>query len=450
MASFRLVFVAVIVATALVVGALLLQSRRPRVEVVQARPEAVQATGKCASCHRQETEAIVQEFELSRHAAVGTTCLDCHGPAEGQEKYEHRGFVLTREVTAKNCTQCHAREYEEFLRSRHAAPAFAAVVGPGSFTPEQVAFSEQYNPGAVNRPANPLTGLEGNAAITSGCISCHSVGKPNKDGSIGACTACHTRHRSSVGLARLPETCGQCHMGPDHSQLEIYRESKHGIMFNAFRSEMNLEAKPNRLQVADMPVPTCSTCHMSGIGGGPSTHNPGTRLSYYLFAEISQKRPTYQQGRDAMMAVCGNCHTSTHTKTFFQQAENVVTAVNARVTEARALMDGLHARNLLSKAALDEPIEYTYFDFWHYYGRTAKHGAFMGGADFVQWHGNYELTKGMVELRAQAAELTAAHGGAGTAGAIPGNGGATPGAGAAARGSAGAAPPAGVVPGRGR
>jgi hydroxylamine dehydrogenase len=45
------------------------------------------------------------------------------------------------------------------------------------------------------------------------------------------------------------------------------------------------------------------------------------------------------------------------------------------------------------------------FDIWHYYGRTAKHGAFMGGADFVQWHGNYELLKLKVEMEELAAEL---------------------------------------------
>ena len=405
MRSFRSVFVAVFVATALVVAAFLVQARRPRVEVLQARPEAVRATGKCAACHREETAAIVQEYELSRHAATGTTCLDCHGAVEGQDRLDHRGFVLARQVTAKNCSQCHATEYQEFLRSRHAAPAYAAVLGPSAFTPDQVAFSEQYNPGAVRRPPNPLTGIEGNAAIASGCISCHSVGQPNKDGSIGACTACHTRHRSSVALARLPETCGQCHMGPDHSQLEIYSESKHGILFNAFRGEMNLDAPPRRLAVADMPVPTCSTCHMSGLGGGPPTHDAGTRLSYYLFAEESQRRPTYRGGRDAMTAVCANCHAATQTTRFFEQAERVVETVNQRVHEGQAVMADLRGRGLLTPTALDEPIEYTYFDFWHYAGRTAKHGAFMGGADFVQWHGNYELVKGIVELKAQAAEL---------------------------------------------
>jgi len=412
MPSFRSVFIAVILATALVVAAFLVQSRRPRVEVAQARPEAVRATGKCASCHREETAAIVQEYELSRHAAAGTTCLDCHGAAEGQEKLEHRGFILTRQVTARNCAQCHAHEYEEFLRSRHALPAYAAVQGAAGLPADQVAYSEQYNPGAVRRPPNALTGIEGSAAIASGCSSCHSVGQPNKDGSIGSCTACHTRHRASVALARLPETCGQCHMGPDHSQLEIYHESKHGILFNAFRGEMNLDAPPRRLTVADMPVPTCSTCHMSGLGGGPPTHNPGTRLSYYLFAEQSQRRPSYQTGRDAMSAVCDNCHTAGRTKQFFAQAEQIVQTVNERVRTGQAIVNDVRARGLLTPAPLDEPIEYAYFDFWHYAGRTAKHGAFMGGADFVQWHGNYELVKGIVELKAQAAELRSRGGGA--------------------------------------
>ena len=43
-------------------------------------------------------------------------------------------------------------------------------------------------------------------------------------------------------------------------------------------------------------------------------------------------------------------------------------------------------------------------------GRTSKHGAFMGGADFVQWHGNYELLKKRVQLEAMAEELRARHG----------------------------------------
>jgi hydroxylamine dehydrogenase len=34
----------------------------------------------------------------------------------------------------------------------------------------------------------------------------------------------------------------------------------------------------------------------------------------------------------------------------------------------------------------------------------------MGGADFVQWHGNYELLKKQVQLETMAEELRGKHG----------------------------------------
>lgn len=85
----------------------------------------------------------------------------------------------------------------------------------------------------MKRPPHPLTNLEAASSTKSGCITCHAIGKPNADGSIGNCTLCHTRHTSPVEVARLPSTCGQCHLGPDHSQIEIYTQSKHGIMVAA-------------------------------------------------------------------------------------------------------------------------------------------------------------------------------------------------------------------------
>ena len=60
---------------------------------------------------------------------------------------------------------------------------------------------------------------------------------------------------------------------------------------------------------------------------------------------------------------------------------------------------------VLTSAPFTQPIDFVYFDLWHYYGRTSKHGAFMGGADFVQWHGNYPMLARTVELTAKAEEL---------------------------------------------
>ena len=158
----------------------------------------------------------------------GVSCLECHKAVEGQETQAHKGFTIAKHLTAKNCSECHSTEYTQFLRSRHAAPAWAAVSGARDFTTEQIAFAEKYHKGAVNRPPNPLAIREGESAINVGCLGCHDIGKPNNDGSIGTCTDCHARHSTSIALAREPETCGQCHMGPDHSQIEIYHESKHG------------------------------------------------------------------------------------------------------------------------------------------------------------------------------------------------------------------------------
>lgn len=409
MESFKSVFVAVVIGAALIVAAFILHALRPDIETEQPTPEMVRATGKCATCHRRETPAIVAEFETSDHAHEGTNCLDCHQPRDGQEAFDHRGFELARSVTAKNCQQCHADQYQQYLRSRHAAPAYAAVRGSEPFTEEQIEFAETYHEGAVRRPANALAQLEGEAAIVSGCVTCHSIGQPNPDGSIGTCTACHARHQSSIELAREPETCGQCHMGPDHSQLEIYSESKHGVIYNARREEMNLGADPQTLTVQDMRVPTCATCHMSGQEGLAVTHDVTERLSYWLFAAISERRPTYRSGRDEMMRVCNNCHTQPHTERFFEDAEAVLEATNQKVQDAQDLIEGLRQDDLLTPVPFDEPIEFVWFDYWHYYGRTAKHGAFMGGADFVQWHGNYELLALMVELEEMAEELRHGH-----------------------------------------
>lgn len=419
MGSFRGVFVAIVLGAALIVAAFMINARRPRVEVVQPSAALVKATGKCAECHRKETSAVVHEYEMSRHSAAKVNCLHCHEPLEGQPKLEHKGFEIAAGLTAQNCKKCHPNEYEQYLESRHAAPAWAAVLGKGPFTAEQVAFAERLDPGSVDRPPNPLVKVEGARAVGGGCLKCHAVGKPNEDGSIGNCTSCHARHASSVELARLPETCGQCHMGPDHSQLEIYHESKHGILFHAQRARMNLAVDPDKLTTADMPVPTCSTCHMSGLDGRTMTHDVSDRLTYYLFAAVSKPRPEADAKREAMQGTCLECHTAPRIAQFYKEAEGVLRSTNKLVAEAEAIVKGLRDADLLTPEPFDEPIEYLYFDLWHYGGRTAKHGAFMGGADFVQWHGYYEVVAKLTELKKQAEELKAGRAGAAGASASP-------------------------------
>ena len=135
--EFRNVFIAIFLGTSLMIGAVLINRARPAMETAQPSADFVRATGRCASCHVEETGAIVHQFERSAHAARGVTCLDCHQVLDAQEPLDHRGFTITGSPTSQNCAACHATQYDQFLRSRHAAlflrrgaPTRAASVCP--------------------------------------------------------------------------------------------------------------------------------------------------------------------------------------------------------------------------------------------------------------------------------------------------------------------------------
>jgi hydroxylamine dehydrogenase len=160
-----------------------------------------------------------------------------------------------------------------------------------------------------------------------------------------------------VAIARLPTTCGQCHLGPDHSQLEIYEESKHGIMFHAQERLLNLNAAPKTLTTRDMFVPTCATCHMSGINGQKVTHDPSERLSYYLADPITRARSNPERAQAAMKQVCGQCHTSPLVERVYSEAEKVVVSTNENVQAASEVMAGLRKDGILTGPPFAHPID---------------------------------------------------------------------------------------------
>ena len=90
--SFRSVFIAVVIAFALILGAFLINRARPRVETEQPGGSFVRASGKCAECHARLQYSVVHEYEMSKHAQKGVNCLECHQAAQGQEKKDHHGL----------------------------------------------------------------------------------------------------------------------------------------------------------------------------------------------------------------------------------------------------------------------------------------------------------------------------------------------------------------------
>jgi hypothetical protein len=181
-------------------------------------------------------------------------------------------------------------------------------------------------------------------------------------------------------------------------------------MFRAQERLLNLEAPPQALTTRDMFVPTCATCHMSGLNGQKVTHDPSGRLSYYLADPITKPRPGKDHAQSEMQQICTQCHARPLVERVYAAAEKVVTNTNEQVQRASDLVASLRKDGVLTTPPFSQPIDFTYFDLWHYDGRTSKHGAFMGGADFVQWHGNYPMLARSVELRAQADELRRRHG----------------------------------------
>ena len=172
---------------------------------------------------------------------------------------------------------------------------------------------------------------------------------------------------------------------------------------------MTTNAPPKSLTTRDMFVPTCATCHMSGLNGQKVTHDPSDRLSYYLADPITKPRPNHDRGQAAMKQMCVQCHTPALIDRVYSEAEKVVSTTNERVQAASDIMTSLRKDGVLSGPPFSQPIDFVYFDLWHYDGRTSKHGAFMGGADFIQWHGNYPMLARTVELKAQAEELRRGH-----------------------------------------
>jgi hydroxylamine dehydrogenase len=361
----------------------------------------------CFACHNAITPGVTRQFSQS-HMAIehGVTCTDCHlVAADYPGAQAHYGTFFLVTPTPAKCQACHAQETQEYMQSRHSLPAYVAVNGATNLNAAQLAMYQAIPEGLFdpNKSEHPLAALEGPAITSFACNACHSIGQPHADSSVGQCQSCHLTHTFSLEQARKPETCNACHIGPDHPQTEIYAESAHGIAYATDGQNWNWEAPVGKMSIADIQAPTCATCHFSAFGGAPGTHDMGERLTTYSFAAISTLRPSADTNARRMQAVCQPCHGPLKITTLYDGANKLVSAVNDLVKQSDAVMADLKSKGLLTATPFDEPIDYTYFEIWHHWGRTAKFGAWMNGPDYTQWHGIYELEKALAELKAEAA-----------------------------------------------
>jgi hypothetical protein len=362
---------------------------------------------KCVTCHANTTPGIVEQYGHSTMAAAEVTCQNCHEvKADYPGAVEHEGTYVLNSPTTAMCEKCHSAEVAQFQQSRHGLPAYVAMWGTETLDEALLASFEAIPEGgfAPDKMRNALFKKEGPAVTRFACEGCHNIGKPAADGSVGECQQCHLRHEFSLEQARRPETCNACHIGPDHPQWEIYQESPHGIAYATGGERWNWQAEPGTLTVEDFPAPTCATCHISGFGASGTTHDVGDRLTWYLFAPKSQRRPSWQDNQVRMQNVCRECHNDDFVTTFYEDGDKLVEAINAWVQESDDMIAPLQEQKLLTAEPFDEPIDFTHFNLWHHWGRTAKFGAWMQGADYVQWHGAYEILRELAILKTEVDE----------------------------------------------
>jgi hypothetical protein len=385
----------------------------------------------CARCHEKE----YREFAGSHHAAGGNilqsldnflaetveggratvgkevlVAFDPHSPTPGMTVTEVNGLA----AAFTGCQQCHGSKVA--LRGKDQAGR------PIMITVDELKPDERGKPTNKQILAQVVKDENGKPLFHAGTWPNTGIGRLNLDGSRGSCSACHSRHDFSPRRARQPESCGKCHLGPDHPQKEIYEESKHGIAYRDLKEEMHLDAASWVLGQDYAAAPTCATCHFSANSknAGEITHDAGRRISWTNRPAISLVLDTDKHGkvieetdpakrralldqqgaesaevkRMRMKNVCTHCHTPDYVNGFYQQYDDFVVLYNEKFAKpGQAIMAKLRETGISTATPFDEQIEWTWFYLWHHEGRRARHGASMMAPDYAHWHGTYEVAE---------------------------------------------------------
>lgn len=383
--------------------------------------EMSEETKECVSCHKKHNPGITQQWGASKHYRAKVGCYECHAADEGDpDAFIHDDKKVKKNisiiVSPKDCANCHAKEVKQAVESHH-AKAGRILGSLDNLLAEVVEGNSAFvTEGFPNGNS---------AAAVSGCWQCHGsevkvleggrldpatwpntgIGRINPDGSEGACTACHARHEFSVAQAREPNTCGKCHLGPDHPQKEIYEESKHGIQFAANRDKMHLD-NPKWIPGEDyFTGPTCSTCHMGATKNQDVNHNVGLRISWNNRPPVSVRPEVtdakmgspsasikWEERRDNMKDVCSTCHTEDYVENFYKQYDGLIELYTNKFAKPGLALMKL-AKPLMKPAKFSNKLDWVWFELWHHEGRRARMGASMMAPDYTHWHGTYEIAQ---------------------------------------------------------
>jgi len=268
----------------------------------------------------------------------------------------------------------------------------------------------------------------------------HGVGRINPDGSKGSCTSCHPRHSFSIEIARKPYTCGQCHLEPDVPAYNIYKESKHGNIFDSQKEKYDFGTVP-WVVGKDFNSPTCATCHNSLITNlegdviSERSHDFAdrlwTRILGLIYSHPQPKTgktfeiknadglplPTTFDGQaasdflltkdeqnermDKMGAVCKACHSTSYTEAQFKKIDLVNKETDLMVKAATDLMSNAWENKIEDNTnPFDEQMEILWQRQWLFYANSVRYGTAMMGPDYGAFkNGWWELSQTLQRMK---------------------------------------------------
>ncbi|MFZ5997235.1 MAG: multiheme c-type cytochrome [Nitrospirota bacterium] len=452
-------------------------------------------TKTCIGCHELYTPGIVEDWLKSRHAhtapseaikkpalerrisadsvpeslgkyAVG--CYECHSrnPEKHKDNFDHMGFKINVVVSPDDCKTCHPVEAGQFAGTKKAHAVKNLMSNPVYHTLVSTIT------GVKEIKDGKITAKEpSSAALMDACLGCHGtkvgvkgmktvaskmgeikipdltnwpnqgVGRENPDGSLGSCSACHARHAFSIETARKPYTCGQCHLEPDVPAYNVYKESKHGNIFESKYHEWDFDAVPWTVG-KDFTAPTCATCHNSLIVSprgdviAERSHDFGSRLWVRIFglifthpqpksgntsiiknkdglplpttfagepaSEYLISKDEQERRQAATKGVCNGCHNIDWVNSHFEKFNVTVKETDAMVSAATTLMADAWKNKLEDQTnPFDEGTEEMWVKQWLFYANTVRYSSAMTGApDYGAFKlGWWELTNNLRNMK---------------------------------------------------
>lgn len=454
-------------------------------------------TETCLECHASLHPGIVQGWMKSRHARVTPSeglkkrklerrisvknvpenlanvtvgCAECHTMNADKHKdtFEHNDYQVHMVVTPRDCATCHKVEVEQYGKNVMSYARVNMVENP-------VYMDLVKAVNGIQSFKNMKTTLSAPDPETNAdaCLFCHGtkvevkgqrtvesdmgemeipilsgwpnqgVGRFNPDGSMGSCTACHTRHQFSMEMARKPQTCSECHKGPDVPAYPVYQVSKHGNIYYSLGKEWEFKSVPWKVGT-DFTAPTCATCHMSLVVGkeeeiiAERTHQMNNRLPWRLFGVVyahphprspdtsiirnkaglplateltGEPASKYlidvqeqEERLEAMKKICLSCHASGWVNGHFVRLDNTIKTTNEMtLTATKILLSAWEkgaAKGLEQKDSIfNEAIERKWAEQWLFYANSTRFASAMAGADYgVFANGRWYQSKNIQEM----------------------------------------------------